>query len=69
MQLTPSQNAFYGIVLSAAQGQPMTNALRTLLMSVNLEPFNITPNDQSRAIRKYESVVGLYMDAPVEDLV
>ena len=68
MQLTTSQNAFYGIVLSASEGQPMTNALRTLLMSVNLEPFNITPNDQSRAIRKYESVVGLYLDAPVEAL-
>lgn len=68
MTLTPSQNAFYGIVLNATQGQPMTNALRTLLMSVNLEPFNITPNDQSRAIRKYESVIGLYLDAPVEAL-
>ncbi len=67
--MTPSQNAFYGIVTSAAQGQPMTNALRALLMSVDLTPFNITPNDQSRAIRKYESVIGLYLDVPVEELV
>ena len=61
MTLTPSQNAFYGIILSLAQGHPMTHALRTLLMSVDLTPFNITPNDQSRAIRKYESIIGLYM--------
>ena len=68
MTLTPSQNAFYGIVLGVGMGEPMTNEKRDLLMSVNFERFNITPNDQAVAIRKYESVIGLYLDAPVEDL-
>ena len=68
MTLTPSQSAFYGIILTATQGQPMTNAMRSMLLSINLEPFNITHNDQVQAIRKYESVIGLYLDAPVEVL-
>lgn len=63
MTLTPSQNAFYGIIISASQGHPMTNTLRGLLLSVDLTPFNITPNDQARAIRKYESVIGLTLQA------
>jgi hypothetical protein len=46
----------------------MTNAMRSMLLSINLEPFNITHNDQAQAIRKYESVIGLYLDAPVEAL-
>jgi hypothetical protein len=66
--MTPSQSAFYGIVLTATQGQPMTNTMRSMLLSINLEPFNITPKDQAQAIRKYESVIGLYLDAPVEAL-
>lgn len=63
MTLTPSQNAFYGVIISAAQGHPLANTLRDSLLSVDLTPFNITPNDQSRAIRKYESVIGLTLQA------
>jgi hypothetical protein len=58
----PLWNA-YAILLGMNDNGPLTDAKRALFMSVDLTPFGITADDKIKAVRAYESIIGLIIEA------
>jgi hypothetical protein len=63
MNLTPAQQNIYNIILTMNNNGPLTDNNRHLLLSVDFSKFGITENDKLTAIRHYEHIVGLTLQA------
>ena len=61
--LTDSQGCAYTLLLKMNDNGPLTEAKLALFMSVDLTPCGITANDKYKAIRAYESIIGLIIEA------
>jgi hypothetical protein len=63
MTLTTSQLSVYNILLGMCDNSPLTDDKRALLLSVDLKQFGISDNDKKIAVRHYEHIVGLTLQA------
>jgi hypothetical protein len=61
--LTATQWNAYTILQGMNDNGPLTDAKRALFMSVDLTPCGITADDKSEAVRAYESIIGLIIEA------
>ena len=61
--LTTTQWNAYTILLGMNDSGPLTDAKRALFMSVDLTPCGITADDKIKAVRVYESIIGLIIES------
>jgi hypothetical protein len=63
MNLTPSQQVIYNMILSMNSNGPLTDDKRALLLSVDMTEMGLTRDDKLAAIRHYEHIIGLTIQA------